>query len=364
MTHFVVAGHLLDARPSGATGRLLGVLNDLPELLESDERVTVLHGRGLPAAARIDGLDWVATSLPASPTWRRALAERLGLGRILSRLHADVVELTALPVPAHLPCPVALTVHDVRDLDPEFARRPPWVARAMLRRALARASHVLVPSQFTKERLAEVAPNATPVSVVPGGVAGDMLAIEPHSDPHRRHFLHVGHLERRKDLGTLLSAYARFRRLHREPSPPRLVLAGADHGMGRALRRQANALGIGEHVDFAGAVDDPTLRSLYAHAAAVTIPSRHEGFGLPALEALAVGVPVLVADAGASPEVVGSAARVLPPGDVEIWAHALLAAAQQRSTPEDIATRKDRAREFTWRRTATATLAIWRELVR
>ncbi|MFO1053416.1 MAG: glycosyltransferase family 1 protein [Planctomycetota bacterium] len=361
--HYVVANFTLDSGPSGAWRRTLALLREMPALLEPGESVSLLTGTDtdvpdLPADVRVHRAD-----IASRPTWRRVLAERRRLARVLDDLAADVLDLGTLPVPPGLRCPVVLTVHDARDLVGPFRRRAAWLSRLVLRSSLRRAASLIVPSAFTESALRKATGGLLPqVRVIGGGVDPRLLATEPQHGDGRRYFLHVGHLEPRKNLLLLLSAYAAF--LEREGEPysrlPRLVLAGRDLGAGAELAERTAMLDLAGHVEFRGAFRDATLPDLYAGAVALLMPSLHEGFGLPALEALAVGIPVAVANAGALPEVIGEFGSVLPPGDATAWSSVMAWHTQNPSTFDAIAARKQYAARQTWSVRAVQVLDCWR----
>ena len=144
-----------------------------------------------------------------------------------------------------------------------------------------------------------------------------------------------------------------------------LVLAGVDRGTGAELERlSASSGGPVPLVTFAGAAPEPLLLALYRSAAALVYPSRYEGFGLPLLEAMACGTPVIAARTSSIPEVVGDAAVLLDPDDEEAWIAAIervLEDAPHRARLRDAGL--SRAREFSWRRTAEETARVYRELL-
>lgn len=361
--HVAVAGWLLGSEPSGANRRLLSILRAMEPLLEHGERVTVLHRPGAlpddpPAAIR-----WHPIEIPAAPTWRRVLGEHRALRASLAAEAATLLELGTLPVLGRMPCPVSLTLHDLRDVDGP-GRRPRWLSRWVLRRSLRRAACVTVPSEFTAERLTQALGGMTPrLTVIPGGVADEFLDTWPTPPRERPYFLHVGHLETRKNLLLVLSAYADLLDDETDAADdwPALRFVGTDHGDREELAERAAFLDLTGHVDFAGAVTESELLAQYAGATALLFPSLHEGFGLPALEGLAVGVPVLVSDRGALPEVVGSHGIVLPSDDVRAWSDAMRQVCAAGSSRALIESRKAHARRFSWRRSAQATLDVWRK---
>jgi glycosyltransferase involved in cell wall biosynthesis len=358
--HVVVAGWTFGTGPSGATRRQVELLRALPPHLRDGERVTVLvEDPSLGAPRPYPDVPCPVLPLPAPhlPTWRRVLAERRHLARALRTLHADVLDLGTLPVHGRLPCPVVLTVHDLREDHPDFARRSGWFQRWVLARALRRAQRVVVPSLFTAETLRRAFPKQTPpIDVVPNGVDRAFLDSRPQraADPY---LLHVGHLEPRKDLEFLVEVHAS---LTGPAKAAQLVLVGQDLGSGASIRAKVAELGTVDRVQLVGTVDEDRLLDLYAGAHAVVVPSRYEGFGLPALEGLAVGVPTLVADTSALPEVTGGRARLLPARDRDAWVRAIEAILGADDDPSEVAGRKEQAARFSWDRAAAGMVRTWR----
>ncbi len=353
MTHFVVGAWIVDGKPSGARTRLRELLRAVVPQLESHERLTVLHTRMGRPFDLDERVEWHPVEILPIPTWQRAIAERLRLRTTLREIGADIVELGALPVPPRLPCPVSLTIHDLRDLDGERRRKLPLPAvRAIVRRSVRRAARVTVPSEFTASRVRRHAPG-TEIRVVPNGVH---VQVFPNHAPSTPPFiLHVGHLEPRKNLGVLIDAVSGLDR------SVRLVLVGLDHGARDELVTRARAAEVEDRVEFRDVVPTLDLRDLYARAAVIAVPSRYEGFGFAALEGLAAGRPVVVGSGSALSEVVGVFGRTVDTGDVSGWT-AALQHAMQNDDPAAVSARRAHARTFSWQHAASLTLANWREL--
>lgn len=267
---------------------------------------------------------------------------------------ADVVHASSpLAIPTRRAARV-ITIHDLH-----FLRHPERMSAEMRRdypalvRTHARAAHgVVVSSRYTAADVQDtLGVPAERITICPPGVprwTSAVRALRTQSEP--RHFLALGTLEPRKNLGVLLEAYALVRRCC--PEAPPLVLAGQATPAARAWLQRADAPDLSGHVTCTGYVDDATRQQLLAAAHALVMPSLDEGFGLPALEAMASGVPVIVSSGGALPEVVGDAARPIDPTDVEGFADALCAVLQPSEAEAAAARGLTRAEAFDWSRSA------------
>ena len=173
--------------------------------------------------------------------------------------------------------------------------------------------------------------------------------------------LHVGDLHERRNLAMAVTAVLEARRRVRELSSLSLVLAGVDRGVGEALLAQARAAGAVKAVVALGHVPEDTLRVLYDRALALVYPSLYEGFGLPLVEAMASGTPVLASEAAASPEVVGDGGLLLDPHRSSEWADAFAMLALDPDRRGQLRAKGLlRARQFSWETTARRTLDVYR----
>lgn len=249
--------------------------------------------------------------------------------------------------------PVVITIHDLVPFHfPETMTRWSRVySRATHRRMAAVADRIICPSHDTARDIVELlGVDEKRIRVIPMGVDAYFFGAVPTTEaPAVPYVLFVGTQEHRKNLQRLEDAVEELRR---RGFPHELVLAGADAWgdvkIGKSFVRQV------------GRVDDAQLRQLYAGAACLAIPSLHEGFGLPALEAMAAGTPVVAGRAGALPEVTGDAAVLVDPLDTSDIALGLGRAIMAGTAERDAGRR--RAALFTWEKTAAATLAVYREL--
>jgi glycosyltransferase involved in cell wall biosynthesis len=180
-------------------------------------------------------------------------------------------------------------------------------------------------------------------------------------DQTRPYLLMVGTLEPRKNVTLALEALAVLRR-HLDVQ---LFVAGARGWLDESLWQAHAGSGLGGAVRFLGPVGDDDLAVLYSHAAVFLFPSLYEGFGLPPLEAMACGTPVISSNAGPMREVLGDAAVLLPPREPTMWADAVERVLADSTLAADLRSRGlDHARSFSWERTAQATRAVYREALR
>jgi glycosyltransferase involved in cell wall biosynthesis len=286
------------------------------------------------------------------------LWEQVGLPRSARRAGAAVVHAPNCFLPLRRPCPGVVTVHDLAfETHPgDFSRRTGMKYRALAPRAVRSAERVICVSAFTardvQSRYGVDPEKLRVVPLAPALALGD--GFSPVQGPY---LLAIGDLRAKKDLPTLVQAW---RELREEGLPHRLVLAGLDAGEGDRLAALA-----GRHpLELTGYVDDARLDALLRGADALVHPSRHEGFGLVLIEAMARGVPVIAAQATALPETGGDAALYFEPGNARALAgrlRELLGDAALRETL--IARGHERAGALSWAATAALTAAVYRELI-
>lgn len=288
-----------------------------------------------------------------------ARANQAAARRWLARHGADLVHETYYSHARTAPpgMPTVLTVHDmIHEKFPDYAPRTQRIAAAK-RAALARADHVICVSESTRRDLLEITGiDPAHVSVVRHGVsipAGD--APRPVAGPY---VLFVGKRGGYKGFDTLLEAYAGP--VQREY---RLVCFG-DAPFSRDELRRMDALGVQRERVCHAFGDDAALAAHYRHAALFAYPSRYEGFGMPPLEAMALGCPVVCSDAASLPEVAGEAARMFTAGDAQALRAAMEAVLDSPGVAADLCERgRRRAAMFTWEACARATQEAYARLL-
>ena len=257
--------------------------------------------------------------------------------------------------------PLVLTIHDIAPVAlPEtfssgLKRR---YAQLLLRRSTARAQAILCASQFTASELTSrmgVAADKLTITyqgVDTGWPTGHAPYREPDGVPY---LLFVGNIKPNKNLGLLLDAFAQV--LTRIPH--RLVLAGRMRGFGTGDEGViASAKRMGDRVRFAGEVTDDELIALYAGASALVFPSLYEGFGLPLVEAMQYGCPVLASSAGSLPEIAGNAALSFDPRNAAQLAACLLQTLDADQMQALAAAGRERVTHFSYAACARQTAEI------
>ena len=359
---------VIDARPlqddhavRGIGSYVRGLVVGLREL-GFDHRAALLFDAGRPVPPLPKG-EWLAYAVRRRYRGRLGLLEEArAMGGDLRRLRPALYHATTLALPGRSPVPLVVTLHDLI----------PWVAGGwrMLgersrwwlgRRLLRRADLVIAPSEATAEdarRLADV--DDERLVVIPEGVApGFAPAPGARERVAQRHgvrgpyMVFVGALDARKDPAALLRAWQVARHTGAEVE---LVLAGAASRQAPSDMGTARRLGYLEH----GALVD-----LYSAASCLVFPSRYEGFGLPVVEAMACGCPVVTYRNSSLPEVAGDAAVLVRDGDADALGRA---AAEIAMDPDKAAGLRAaglaRAGKFSWRQAATATIAAYERVVR
>jgi glycosyltransferase involved in cell wall biosynthesis len=368
MTQTSISGPrvLIDARPlqgpSGARGIGSYVRGLLAGLLEQgfDHNVSLLVDARLPTPSGPEGA-FVAHSVRPRYRGRFGLMEEAAtMGGRLERIRPRLYHATSLALPSRSPVPLVVTLHDLipwalggRQMWGERSRW--WLGRRLLRRAdlvIAVSSHVARDAQrlarIPEERLVVV-----PEGVGPGfrPAPGAAARVAERHGVRAPYLLYVGALDARKDPHGLLRAWQAARTAGADVE---LVVAGSPGPQAPAELPGARRLG---HVSHSELVD------LYSAGACFVFPSRNEGFGLPLLEAMACGCPVVAYRNSSIPEVVGEAGPLVEDGDAEALgaAAAQLACDSGRAEMARAAGLR-RARRFTWARTASETIAAYRRL--
>ncbi len=291
------------------------------------------------------------------------------LPKLVRRTSPTILHCPVNLAPLRQRCPTIVTVHDTVMLHErgEATLTEFLYLRRFLPPALRRAHAILTVSEFSAADIArEVGISSKRIIVTYPGVDRDpdsrsVSALPPEIGIEPGYVFHLGATDPRKNTSELLESYSELIGDH--PEAPPLVVAGLQPEGQVALKRRAEELGVPTRVRILGYVSDETLRALYDNARVFCYPSRWEGFGFPALEAMRAGCPVIAADSTSIPEVVGDAALLVAPNDREAWARAIARALASESLRIELRERGFRRVEaFRWDRSAERTFAVYQQI--
>ena len=312
----------------------------------------------------------VRATLPHTPLIRIPLT----LSAELRKHPVDVlhVQFTA---PPFCPCPVVVSIHDLsfEHLPQTFKRRSRTQLRLTVRRSARRAARIISLSEHTRRDIIETyGIDAERIRAIPLAAPSHFAPVHDNRELQRvRHnygidgdyILSVGSIQPRKNLARLVRAYASLRGNNTADKVPKLVLVGKCAWLYDETLRALDETGVRETVVLTGYVPQADLPALYSGALCFVYPSYFEGFGLPPLEAMKCGAPVIVGNKTSLPEVVGDAALTVDPFDVDAIASAMKSLINDSVLRETLSLKgQARAEAFDWRETARKTLAIYEEV--
>jgi glycosyltransferase involved in cell wall biosynthesis len=270
-------------------------------------------------------------------------------------------------------CSTILTIHDLiyHHYPHTVPRGHRWFMKAVLPVVAQRAARIIVPSRSTaKDVIGHLGVDERRVRVIPYGRGQDLKLLDDPiliDDCERRfgirrpYIISVCRTYPHKNLAGLLRAFAVLRKERRDVQ---LVLVGERYRTGEALDRLASELGIVDSVRITGFVDQRTLNVLYSAAAVFAFPSLAEGLGLPVLEAMACGTPVVASKVSAVPEAVGDAGLLTDTQNPDAFAQSLGQVLDDAKLQAELREKGlARMRQFSWERCAKETIAVYQELI-
>ena len=302
--------------------------------------------------------------------------EQFGIVRAGQSEGIDLLHCPYWASPLWSPWPTVVTIHDViQFVLPEYAwRKISRVYFELVSRAARRADAIIAVSECSKldierilgipsERI-HVIGNAVDESLHPIRDAWLLASVRERYGIGPRFILYFGGFDMRKNVPRLIQAYSRLPATLR--GQYQLVISGRYQNLGSRLypdpRRAVDQLGLQDQVIFTGQVREQDKAPLFSAATVFTFPSLYEGFGIPVLEAMACGTPVLTSNLSALPEVAGDAGLLVDPYDVEAISNGLRDLLEDPPRLEELSRRGlERARSFTWRQVAEQTVRVYRE---
>lgn len=341
-------------------------------------------------SAQLGAQGWQQSLLQALPAGRQTVETQLFLPRRLERLPVDLLHFMAHgDATARCRKPYIVTVLDLIPLRfPELyrAKKSNWrfhLARSLEHQAIRSAAGIIAISEATKRDVVSLLGiNPEKIIVTPLGVRSDFAPrpLDPAAwdgatetvrsryglPPGRPILLYVGGIDPRKNVPFMLKVIASLKEILPPQSRPVLVLAGRHESDDQypALLEVRKQLGLEDDVRLLGFVPDSDILDLYRASRVKLFPSLYEGFGLPVLEAMALGVPVIAGDNSSIPEVASGAAVLLDVCDVAGWVHELQSLLADEGRQRELSVLGiARAAAFTWERTASQTLAAYRHFL-
>lgn len=313
--------------------------------------------------------------LPGRSPLARLWREHFLLPRACRKEKVDLLHCPKSAIPLFSPCPTVVTLHDLIPLrHPEtekFAARVYWNIQIPV--AARRSSFIITDSEHARQEIME------DYKVSPDRIKAIMLGFNPSMLEKREpaaamgirakyglpdsYLLYVGTIQPRKNIDTLIEAYAILR--SSRASLPKLVIVGRKGWLYDKLFARIATLGLSEEIIFTGFVPDEDLPYIYDGARLFAYLSFFEGFGLPPLEAMACGVPVITSDTTSLPEVVGDAGITVKPGDVSAVAAAIARLLDEPDFAAELGIKgRERAELFSWEAAARETLDIYQGLLK
>ncbi len=331
---------------------------------DDGHRYALLASRSLRGQIPDGTLGQVGTQLPNRWLWMQFV-----LPAILARLRPEVCHFTNSVAPLASPCPFVITLYDMSLFlhGRTQPRKSLWLIRTLIPLAVRRAAAIITLSRSTRDDiLAVLGPPPAKVHVAYAAPGREYRVIHDTSElerVRRRYALHrpfvlaVGTVEPRKNLGRLVQALAE---VHRRGRTEELVLVGQLGWRYKALLRQIDRLNLGNAVRFLGYVPDEDLPSVYNLASVLAFPSLYEGFGLPIVQSMACGTPVLTSNRSAMAEVGAGAALLVDPTTVDALADGLGRLLADQDLREQLcAAGLARAAEFSWSSVAERTVQVY-----
>jgi len=307
------------------------------------------------------------------PSPNYSLREQIHVPWLLRRERPDVYHAPHYVLPPAIRCRSVVTIHDcIHLMFPQYLpnRAAYAYARASMWAAARRSNRILTVSEASKRDILQLF-NVKPEKIVVVYNAIDEHFSATPSEEHverireryqldHKFVLYVGNIKPHKNLVRLIEAFSQLRRTHDDL---KLLIIGDEISRLPALRRAVHRHKLHKHVRFLGYLKDDTLTVLYRLASVFVFPSLYEGFGLPPLEAMASGTPVVTSNVSSLPEVTGDAAVLVDPYDVDSIVDGIRRILDDPRLAEELRVKGlKRAREFSWERSVEKTQRVYREV--
>lgn len=362
-------------------GARAGIGNVIYNLLKALAKVDKNNTYSIFAIDEGETHEWLGPNQQVVPvdlqdkgSWARILWEQLVLPSQTGKYHVDIMHFAdyALPVLFNK-VPTIITVHDLAyKLYPEtFSKGKLWTKLALIKPSLHKAAKIITVSENTKRDVMELyrIPEEK-IAVIYNGVNLERFYPLPPAEVKNRlterygleqgYILFIGTLEPRKNIRTVIKAYYLVRQ---QGIKQKLVIGGGKGWLYSDIYKLVQELNLVDHVIFTGYLPEEDLPLLYNGAGVFVYPSLYEGFGLPPLEAMACGTPVVTSAVSSLPEVVGDAGLLIQPTEEKALAEAISQVLLDKKLAAELKVRGvNRAQKFTWEQAAEKTLKVYQEV--
>jgi len=347
------------------------LLRELAGIDQESEYVLVTRPQDVAVAATL-GPNFRAVADSSKPY---SLAEQVSIPLTVRRERMDLFHATHYVLPALTPSKTVVTIHDcIHLMFPEYlpSRLGYGYARASLYTAAHKSNRIFTVSEQSKRDILKffkvpadkivVTPNAIDTRLSAAPTDEHVLQTRERYQLSHSYLLYVGNIKPHKNLERLIEAFHLVRSEGR--GELELLIIGDEISKMQPLRRAIHKYDIHRYVRFLGYVPETTLAVLYRLASVIVFPSLYEGFGLPPLEAMAAGTPVVTSNVSSLPEVVGDAAILVDPYSPEAIAHGILTVLRSTHLREDLRRRGlKRAQEFSWARSVRRVRDVYGEVL-
>lgn len=306
---------------------------------------------------------------PAYPLW-----EQIALPRVIRKIKPDVVHCTSNTAPLYCSCPLVLTLHDIIFMGKKPRGNSSWYQnfgwyyrRFIVPRVISKCRKIITVSQTESANIQKRFQPGSKLSVIHNGyspqyrILKDAYAVSRKYCAEKDYLFFLGNTDPRKNVTGVLKAYALYRRQSGQPKP--LVLTGLNEEYIHSILEKENIVSIKPWLRPTGYISGEDLPALYNEAFAFLFPSLSEGFGIPILEAMACGTPVITSNLSAMPEVAGEEALLVNPARPDEIAQTLL----QLEKDADLYQKQvnyglQHVRQFSWQATARQILKVYQNL--
>jgi len=368
--HIAIDAHSVGTQLGGNVTYITSLIEALAEIDKANQYTLYVT---MPEAVERYTGRWdnfnVRRTLPHTPLIRIPITLALELRR--RPVDLLFVQYTA---PLFAPCKVVTTIHDIsyEHLPETFNRRSRFQMKLTIRHTARHADHVIASSEYSRQDVIDTyqlrpekvtaIPLAAPASYKPVTDQSRLNRIREKYSIKGDFILGVGSIHPRKNLSRLISAYAAL--VKRRDDVPALILVGKKGWLSDETFNAKELSGLGDRVRFTGFVPDEDLPPLYSAAKVFVYPSFFEGFGLPPLEAMQCGTPVITGNRTSLPEVVGDAGLQVDPFQTDAIADAIEKVLSDEKLSLELSERGlKRAEKFSWGSTARQTLAVFERIV-